>query len=194
MTRNGSLLRDRALRSKTSSITHWGSSSRRSHVASDSPTRHFIVLAMREEELVGVLLQGFYFAPGKIAGVPSPLDGDKTIPFWWDHLAAQANVLRKAGFTAIWLPPPQKGASGSFSTGYDGFDDYDLGSKDQKWTIPTRYGTREQLERCAAIFRANGIDLYVDLVENQRDGDDGHFNFEYLDAFGQSPKGPFAKV
>ena len=67
---------------------------------------------MHEEEVVGVLLQGFYFAPGKIAGVPSPLDGDKTIPFWWDHLAAQANVLRKAGFTAIWLPPPQKGASG----------------------------------------------------------------------------------
>jgi alpha-amylase len=148
---------------------------------------------MREEEVVGVLLQGFYFAPSKIAGVPSPLDGDKTIPFWWDHLAAQANVLRKAGFTAIWLPPPQKGASGSFSTGYDVFDDYDLGSKDQKGTIPTRYGTREQLQRCAAIFRANSIDLYVDLVENQRDGDDGHFNFEYLDAFGQGAKGRFAK-
>jgi alpha-amylase len=138
-------------------------------------------------------LQGFYFGPGRVQGVPSPLDGDKTIPFWWDHLAAQANMLRRAGFTALWIPPPLKGASGSFSSGYDAFDDYDLGNKDQKGTVPTRYGTREQLERCIAVMRANGIDVYVDLVENQRDGDDGHFNFEYVDAFGQPGKGRFPK-
>ncbi len=142
---------------------------------------------------MGVLLQGFYFGPGKVHGVPSPLDGDKTIPFWWDHLATQANLLRRAGFSAIWLPPPLKGASGSFSDGYDTFDDYDLGDKDQKGTIPTRYGTREQLERCVAVMRANGLDVYADLVENQRDGDDGHFNFEYLNAFGQQGKGRFPK-
>jgi hypothetical protein len=113
---------------------------------------------------MGVLLQGFFFAPGRVAGVPSPFDGDATVPFWWDHLAAQAQALAKSGFTAIWLPP-LKGASGSFSSGYDLFDDYDLGSKKQKGTIPTRYGTREQLQRCAAMMRANGIDVYVDLVE-----------------------------
>ena len=103
------------------------------------------------------------------------------------------NLLRRAGFSAIWLPPPLKGASGSFSDGYDTFDDYDLGDKDQKGTIPTRYGTREQLERCVAVMRANGLDVYADLVENQRDGDDGHFNFEYLNAFGQQGKGRFPK-
>lgn len=142
---------------------------------------------------MGVLLQGFFFAPGRIAGVPSPLDGDPAVPFWWDHLAAQAASFAKSGFTAIWLPPPLKGASGSFSSGYDLFDDYDLGDKDQKGTIPTRYGTRERLERCVAVMRANGIDVYVDLVENQRDGDDGHFNFRYVDAFGQPGKGRFPK-
>jgi alpha-amylase len=142
---------------------------------------------------MGVLLQGFYFGPGRIAGVPSPLDGDASVPFWWDHLAAQANAFANAGFTAIWLPPPLKGASGSFSSGYDLFDDYDLGTKNQKGTIPTRYGTREKLQRCAAVMRANGIDVYVDLVENQRDGDDGHFNFKYLDAFGRDGGGRFAK-
>jgi alpha-amylase len=142
---------------------------------------------------MGVLLQGFFFAPGKVAGVPSPLDGDAKIPFWWDHLAAQANDLARSGFTAIWLPPPLKGASGSFSSGYDLFDDYDLGAKNQKGTIPTRYGSREQLQRCAAMMRANGIDIYVDLVENQRDGDDGHFNFEYVDALGKPKAGRFAK-
>jgi alpha-amylase len=142
---------------------------------------------------MGVLLQGFYFGPGRIAGVPSPLDGDASVPFWWDHLAAQAHSLAKAGFTAIWLPPPLKGASGSFSSGYDLFDDYDLGAKNQKGTTPTRYGTRELLQRCAAVMRANGIDVYVDLVENQRDGDDGHFNFKYVDALGAPGGGRFAK-
>jgi alpha-amylase len=141
---------------------------------------------------MGVLLQGFYFGPGRVAGVPSPLDGDASVPFWWDHLAAQAKALADAGFTAIWLPPPLKGASGSFSSGYDLFDDYDAGAKHQKGTVPTRYGTREKLQRCAAMMRANGIDVYVDLVENQRDGDDGHFNFKYLDAFGKEG-GRFAK-
>jgi alpha-amylase len=142
---------------------------------------------------MGVLLQGFYLGPGRIAGVPSPLDGDATIQFWWDHLATQANAFAKAGFTAIWLPPPLKGASGSFSSGYDLFDDYDLGAKNQRGTIPTRYGTREMLQRCAAMMRANGIDVYVDLVENQRDGDDGKFNFKYVDGFGVLGSGRFAK-
>jgi len=142
---------------------------------------------------MGVLLQAFFFGPGQVHGVPSPADGDRTIPFWWDHLASQAQTLRQSGFSAIWLPPPQKGASGTFSNGYDVFDDYDLGSKDQKGTIPTRYGSREQLERCVAMMRANGIDVYVDLVENQRDGDDGRFNFEYVDAFGRPGKGRFPK-
>jgi alpha-amylase len=142
---------------------------------------------------LGVLLQAFFFGPGRVHGVPSPLDGDKAIPFWWDHLAQQANAFRRAGFSAIWLPPPLKGASGSFSSGYDVFDDYDLGDKEQKGTVATRYGTREQLERCVAIMRANGLDVYVDLVENHRDGDDGHFNFEYVDAFGEPGKGRFPK-
>jgi alpha-amylase len=42
-------------------------------------------------------------------------------------------------------------------------------------------------------MRANGIDVYIDLVENQRDGDDGHFNFIYKDAFGQEGGGRFQK-
>jgi alpha-amylase len=49
------------------------------------------------------------------------------------------------------------------------------------------------LQRCAATMRANGIDVYLDLVENQRDGDDGHFNFTYKDAFGKQGAGRFPK-
>jgi alpha-amylase len=140
---------------------------------------------------MGVLLQGFFFGPGHVSGVPSPLDGDHTLPFWWEHLAAQARDLRRSGFSAIWIPPPLKGGSGDLSSGYDVFDDYDLGSKDQKRTVPTRYGAREDLEKMVAVLRANGIDVYVDIVANNRDGDDGHFNFEYV---GSRGRGRFSKA
>jgi alpha-amylase len=64
---------------------------------------------------MGVLLQAYYSRNQDPQGVPSPLDGDPRIPFWWDHIAAQASNFRRAGFTAIWLPPPLKGASGGLS-------------------------------------------------------------------------------
>jgi alpha-amylase len=142
---------------------------------------------------MGVLLQAFYFQDTNPNGVPSPLDGDPRVPFWWDHFASQANDFRRAGFTALWLPGPLKGGSGGFSNGYDVFDDYDLGSKDQKGIVPTRYGSREQLERCAAILRANGLDIYLDIVNHQRDGDIEPFVFRYKDAFGTEAKGRFPK-
>jgi alpha-amylase len=134
---------------------------------------------------MGVLLQAFYQRGDR--GVPCPLDGEPDAPFWWDHLAAQANALGRAGFTAIWLPPVLKCNSGVASTGYDPFDDYDIGSKNQKGNVSTRYGTREQLARCVAMLRANGLDVYVDFVENHRDGDTGPGTavFHYADANGQ---------
>lgn len=139
-----------------------------------------------------VLLEAFYRRG--TAGVPCPADGE-SVDWWWDHLAKQANELRKVGFTTIWLPPVNKGSVGTSSVGYDVFDDYDLGSKHQKGTDHTRYGTREQLERCVAIMRANGLDVYVDLVENQREGGIGRggYVFRYVDAHGQPDLGRFPK-
>jgi alpha-amylase len=140
---------------------------------------------------MGVMLQAF-FRVGT-AGVPSPADGPATLPWWWDHLAAQARDLRAVGFTALWLPPPLKGAAGTASIGYDVFDDYDLGAKPQRGSVPTRYGTREQLGRCVATMRACGLDVYLDLVENQRSGGD-NFRYRYRDAGGGTggrfPKDP----
>ncbi|HZT42975.1 MAG TPA: alpha-amylase family glycosyl hydrolase [Chthonomonadaceae bacterium] len=134
-----------------------------------------------------VLLQGFYW------DVPSPAAGNTSAQWWWDHLAHQANTLASYGFTAVWIPPELKGNSGGYSDGYDPFDDYDLGSKNQKSTITTRYGKREQLERCCAILRANGLNIYADIVDNHRDGDDGNYNFSYVDAYGHAGKGRFSK-
>ena len=133
----------------------------------------------------GVLLQGYFH------NVPTPSPGHP-VDFWWDHISKQAKALRQAGFTAVLLPSPLKANNGTNTDGFDVFDDYDLGSKNQKGTIPTRFGTREKLERCVAILRANGIDVYVELVENQRDGGKD-FKYRYVDADGTPGGGRFAK-
>src|SRR5215831_5534101 len=84
------------------------------------PARYYVApVAM------GVLLQAFYLRGTR--GVPSPADDDRRLPWWWDHLAAQARELRQVGFTAIWLPPVWKSSAGTLSVGYDMYDDYDLG-------------------------------------------------------------------
>ncbi|HZU89678.1 MAG TPA: hypothetical protein VE993_10525, partial [Stellaceae bacterium] len=143
---------------------------------------------------MGVLLQGFYkLRPNR--AVPSPHDGDGAVPWWWDHLAAQANDFRKAGFSAVWLPPVLKSSAGANPgmDGYGPFDDYDIGSKDQMGSVPTRFGSREQLQRCVAVLRANGLDVYLDLVEHHRSGDPGNFVFRYRGAEGKPGIGRFPK-
>jgi hypothetical protein len=61
---------------------------------------------------MGVLLQGFFKLPPNSA-LPSPADGDSSLPWWWDHLASQANELRQVGFTTVWLPSVLKAAAGA---------------------------------------------------------------------------------
>ena len=143
---------------------------------------------------MGVLLQGFFKLLPNDA-VPSPADGDPSVGWWWDRLAQQANALRLAGFTSIWLPPVLKAyiGAGKGADGYEPFDDYDIGSRNQKGSLPTRYGTREQLQRCVAVLRANGLDVYVDIVEHQRIGDIEPFVFRYPGADGTPDLGRFPK-
>src|SRR5881392_572320 len=77
-----------------------------------------------------VMMQGFYWdAPQG----------------WYSTLAQQEPELEKAGFTAVWLPPPSKGMSGGFSNGYDPYDHYDLGEFDQKGSVATRWGKKQEL-------------------------------------------------
>jgi len=139
---------------------------------------------------MGVVLQGFYKLGPKRA-VPSPADGDPETPWWWDHLAAQANDFRTAGFTAIWLPPVLKTSAGALpgSDGQGPFDDNDIGSKDQMGSVPTRFGSREQLQRCVATLGANGLDVYLDMVEHHRSGDPHNFVFRYKGAEGKPDVG-----
>lgn len=57
------------------------------------------ILAAANAAEAGVLMQGFYW------DVPSPAAGNSAAPWWWDSLASKANEIKKAGFTAVWIPP-----------------------------------------------------------------------------------------
>src|SRR5207302_628438 len=112
--------------------------------------------------------------------------GDATTPWWWDHLAAQASSLRLSGFTAVLLPPVLKTSAGAFqgADGYGPFDDYDIGGKDQFFSVRTRFGSREQLQRCVAVMRANGLDVYLDTVPHHRNGGESYV-YRYRGANGR---------
>lgn len=107
----------------------------------------------------GVILQYFHWYT----------EADGTL---WERLAKEAGQLATAGFTALWLPPAYKGASGGYDTGYGVYDLYDLGEFDQKGSVPTKYGSRDNYLK--AIEAAHKVDLhiYADIVLNHRMGAD----------------------
>ncbi len=90
----------------------------------------------------------------------------------WKYLAEEAPKLAELGVTAAWLPPAFKGADGINSRGYDVYDMYDLGEFDQKGTVRTRYGTKEEYIECVRSLQANGINAIADVVLNHMLGAD----------------------
>ncbi len=83
----------------------------------------------------------------------------------WNELAMKMPELAEAGYDSLWLPPPTKG-SGGLSVGYDLFDRFDLGSKDQRGSVRTRYGTEAELLRMVEVAHRFGIRVYFDNVMN----------------------------
>ena len=113
-----------------------------------------------------VLMQGFYWdaQPGGV---------------WYDSLTTQAARLGWAGFDAIWLPPPTKGAASGSDVGYTPYDYYDLGGYDScggDYTegtgscLPTRYGTEAGLREAITTLQGHGLEVYADVVLNHRSG------------------------
>ncbi|MFF2911697.1 alpha-amylase [Paenibacillus sp. NPDC057934] len=89
----------------------------------------------------------------------------------WKHLAEMAPELSSAGIDTIWIPPVTKAVSAE-DTGYGVYDLYDLGEYDQKGTVRTKYGTKQELVDAIAECQKNGIAVYVDLVMNHKAGAD----------------------
>lgn len=122
--------------------------------------------------------------------VPAPVDLDTPdAPWWYDYIAQHANQWASLGFTDILFPNPLicQGGNGPGDDGYNPFDDYDIGSKG----TPTRFGTAEKLRRSVAICRANGLNVWIDVVNHQRMGGNNG-TYRYKSATGPS-NGRFAK-
>ncbi|KDQ59237.1 glycoside hydrolase family 13 protein [Jaapia argillacea MUCL 33604] len=96
---------------------------------------------------------------------------------WWKHLESQVPRLSQMGFSQIWLPPPNK-AMRKAGQGYDAYDLWDLGEFQQKGTIATRWGTKEDLQSAVATARLHGIDILIDAVLNHKIGGDGMETFK----------------
>ncbi len=97
----------------------------------------------------------------------SPNDGTL-----WSQVAQNAQDLKDAGITALWLPPAYKGAAGGYDVGYGVYDMYDLGEFDQKGSIRTKYGTKAEYLNAINAAHAAGIQIYGDVVFNHRGGAD----------------------
>jgi glycosidase len=98
----------------------------------------------------------------------------------WAEITQKMPELAEVGYESIWVPPPTKAGS-QFSVGYDLFDPYDLGSKDQKGGFATKYGTYTELVDLIETAHRFGIRVYFDNIMNHRGFDTPLFN-------AQSPK------
>ena len=97
----------------------------------------------------------------------SPADGSL-----WDELAFRATELHNLGVTAVWMPPAYKDMAGGLGVGYGVYDLYDLGEFDQKGSVRTRYGTRDQYLAAVKAVKEAGMFAYADVVFNHRMGAD----------------------
>ncbi|MDO4805785.1 MAG: alpha-amylase [Coriobacteriales bacterium] len=110
-------------------------------------------------QLNGTMLQGFSWN--------LPPDGQH-----WRRLAQLAPRLAEENFTSIWMPPAYKGASGIRDVGYGVYDLWDLGEFDQRGSVATKYGTREEYQTAIRALQDAGLNVLADVVLNHRLGAD----------------------
>ncbi|MBN2891774.1 MAG: alpha-amylase [Bacteroidales bacterium] len=107
----------------------------------------------------GVLMQYFHWY--------IPADGSL-----WKKVSSEAKKLSEMGITSLWLPPVFKGLAGANSVGYDIYDLYDLGEFDQKGSVRTKYGTKDEYLEAVKSAHDYGINIYADIVFNHKAGAD----------------------
>lgn len=95
-----------------------------------------------------------------------PADGNL-----WKHVTDEALHLSQLGISAVWLPPACK-AGTKGSVGYDLYDLYDLGEFDQKGSVATKYGTKEEYLQTINALHDVGMKAYADVILNHKAGAD----------------------
>ena len=96
-----------------------------------------------------------------------PADGQH-----WNRTAEDAAHLAELGFTDVWLPPAYKGHTGANDVGYGVYDTYDLGEFDQKGSVATKYGTKDEYLNAIRALKEQGMRVMADIVLNHRMGAD----------------------
>lgn len=90
----------------------------------------------------------------------------------WQMLKKEAKHLNSLGITSLWLPPAYKAHNGINDVGYSAYDLYDLGEFDQKGSVRTKYGTKDEyIEGIKAVHKYK-IEVYGDVVFNHKAGAD----------------------
>lgn len=90
----------------------------------------------------------------------------------WKRISEDAENLKKIGVTHMWMPPAYKGQSGDSDVGYAVYDMYDLGEFDQKGSVRTKYGTKDEYLKAIKACHKAGIKVLADVVFNHRMGAD----------------------
>ena len=98
----------------------------------------------------------------------------------WERLQNDAEHLKSIGIGGVWMPPFCK-ATGTNDVGYGIYDLYDLGEFDQKGSVRTKYGTREQLKAAIDGLHEQGIQAYADAVLNHKAGADETETFRVVE-------------
>ncbi|PCR99677.1 alpha-amylase [Lactococcus fujiensis] len=90
----------------------------------------------------------------------------------WKNITNLIPDLHKLGITGLWLPPASKAASGVEDVGYGTYDLFDLGEFDQKGTVPTKYGTKDDYLELINQLHEHEIEAYADIVFDHMMGAD----------------------
>lgn len=90
---------------------------------------------------------------------------------FWKQLKNEAKQLHQIGISAVWIPPAYK-ADEQQDEGYATYDLFDIGEFNQKGTIRTKYGTKEELKEAIHELHKYGISVYLDTVLNHKTGAD----------------------
>lgn len=98
----------------------------------------------------------------------------------WQRLAQEAPNLAQKGIAKIWMPPAFK-ATQSNDVGYGVYDLFDLGEFDQKGTVRTKYGTKEDYLNAIQTLKENGIDPIADIVLNHKAAADHKETFSVIE-------------
>ena len=98
----------------------------------------------------------------------------------WQRLAQAAPTLAEKGIRKIWMPPAFK-ATNANDVGYGVYDLFDLGEFDQKGTVRTKYGTKEEYLHAIQSLKAAGIQPLADIVLNHKASADGKERFTVIE-------------